>query len=92
MKVGVFSISPGALRCGLAGLALSGSMLAHAAGEYVLAHVAPFTGPVAFEAAEYNARSPLALEAANAARGGCGMAHEYPVGSTHTSVAPSSTA
>ena len=69
MKVGVFSITPGALRCGLAGLALSGSMLAHAAGEYVLAHVAPFTGPVAFEAAEYNAGIRLALKAANAAGG-----------------------
>jgi len=58
-----------ALRPGLLGvLALAGSALCHA-GDIVIAHVAPFTGPTAVEAAEYNAGIRLAVKAANAAGG-----------------------
>ena len=69
MATGFSTICHRALRHGLAGLGLTASMLAHSAGEFVIAQVAPFTGPVAAEATEFNAGIRLALKAANAAGG-----------------------
>lgn len=52
-------------------LAASALAAAHPAGaaEWAIAHVAPFTGPVAIEAADYNAGIRLAVKAVNAGGG-----------------------
>ena len=68
MAIGVRISWRGPLRLGLASLAVAGASLSQAA-DIVVAHIAPFTGPTAVEAAEYNAGIRLALKAANAAGG-----------------------
>jgi len=53
----------------LAGFGLAAWAMLASAGEFVIAQVAPFTGPVATEAAEFNAGIRLAFKAANVAGG-----------------------
>lgn len=53
----------------LAGVGLAAWAGLAGAGNLVIAHMAPFTGPAAIEAAEYNAGIRLAIKAANAAGG-----------------------
>lgn len=53
----------------LAGVGLAVAATLAGAGELVVAHMAPFTGPASIEAAEYNAGIRLAIKAANASGG-----------------------
>ena len=53
----------------LAGIGLAAWSAMAGAADLVVAHMAPFTGPAAIEAAEYNAGIRLAIKAANAAGG-----------------------
>ena len=53
----------------LAGVGLVAWSALAGAGELVVAHMAPFTGPASIEAAEYNAGIRLAIKAANASGG-----------------------
>ena len=53
----------------LAGVGLAVAATLAGAGELVVAHMAPFTGPTSIEAAEYNAGIRLAIKAANASGG-----------------------
>lgn len=68
MAIGVRRTWSCVARLCLAGAAATGAQAAPAA-DLVVAHVAPFTGPAASEAAEYNAGIRLALKAVNAAGG-----------------------